>query len=175
MRSGGPGIFCSRTPGISGKKYYLRAFGEIELKQRKMSDTMLKGILAISGQPGLSKLIAEAKNSIIVESLLTGKRMPVYSTSKVSALSDIAIFTESGEVNLQEVLKSIDEREGHQPVEVKESDIKAYFEQVLPDYDRNRVYVSDMKKVIQWYNILLKHDLLNFDAEAGAEGQETEG
>lgn len=127
----------------------------------------MKGILAISGQPGLSKLISEAKNCIIVESLVTGKRMPVYSTSKVSALADIAIFTESGEVTLKQVLKKIFKAENGQELEVKDSaaDIKAWFEQVLPDYDRDRVYTSDMKKVAQWYNLLLKTDLLNLEEE----------
>jgi hypothetical protein len=127
----------------------------------------MKGILAISGQPGLSKLISEAKNCIIVESLLTGKRMPVYSTSKVSSLADIAIFTETGEVTLKEVFKNISEKENGGEIAVKESgpDLKAYFEQILPDYDRNRVYTSDMKKIVQWYNLLLKNNLLDLEDE----------
>ncbi|MGV8090809.1 MAG: DUF5606 domain-containing protein [Mangrovibacterium sp.] len=127
----------------------------------------MKGILAISGQPGLSKLISEAKNCIIVESLLTGKRMPVYSTSKVSSLADIAIFTETGEVTLKQVFKNISEKENGGEIAVKESgpDLKAYFEQILPDYDRNRVYTSDMKKIVQWYNLLLKNNLLNLEDE----------
>ena len=127
----------------------------------------MKGILAISGQPGLSKLISEAKNCIIVESLLTGKRMPVYSTSKVSSLADIAIFTETGEVTLKQVLKKISEKENGNEVTAidSETDLKTYFEQILPDYDRNRVYTSDMKKIVQWYNLLLKKNLLNFEEE----------
>lgn len=127
----------------------------------------MKGILAISGQPGLSKLISEAKNCIIVESLVTGKRMPVYSTSKVSSLVDIAIFTETGEVTLKEVFKKISEKEKGGEITAKDSgpDLKAYFEQVLPDYDKNRVYTSDMKKIVQWYNLLLKKNLLDFEEE----------
>lgn len=129
---------------------------------------MLKGIMSISGQPGLFKLVAEAKNSIIVESLVTGKRMPAYSTSKISALDDIAIFTETGEVPLKEVLKSISEKENGGQATIKGSgnELKTYFEEILPEYDKDRVYVSDMKKVIQWYNLLQSKELLNFDEES---------
>ena len=133
---------------------------------------MLKGILAISGQPGLYKLVAEAKNSIIVESILTGKRMPAYSSSKVSSLGDIAIFTQTGEVSLKDVLKLISEKEnGGEIAKVEGNALKAYFEVILPDYDRDRVYTSDMKKVVQWYNLLQKNNLLNFE-EDDAEAEE---
>ncbi|MGD9930192.1 MAG: DUF5606 domain-containing protein [Mangrovibacterium sp.] len=128
---------------------------------------MLKGILAISGQPGLFKLVAEAKNSIIVESLLTGKRMPAYATSKVSSLEDIAIFTQTGEVALKEVFKKMMEKENGNEIAKKDSgnELKAYFQEILPEYDQNRVYTSDMKKVIQWYNLLQKHNLLIVEEE----------
>ncbi len=131
----------------------------------------MKGILAISGQPGLSKLISEAKNCIIVESLLTGKRMPVYSTSKVSALTDIAIFTETGEVTLKQVFKNIFAKENGKEVALNDTGagLKAYFGEILPDYDRNRVYTSDMKKIIQWYNLLLKNNLLDLEEEKAEE------
>nr|MBD3620618.1 DUF5606 domain-containing protein [Sunxiuqinia sp.] len=133
---------------------------------------MLKGIMSISGQPGLFKLVAEAKNSIIVESLVTGKRMPAYSTSKISALEDIAIFTTTSEVPLKEVLKSISEKENGGQATIKGSgnELKTYFEEVLPEYDKDRVYVSDMKKVIQWYNLLQSKELLNFDEESETDG-----
>ncbi len=129
---------------------------------------MLKGILSISGHPGLFKMIAEAKNSIIVESLLNGKRMPAYSTSKISSLEDIAIFTETAEVPFKDVLKSIVEKEENGAIEKIPSgnELKAYFGEILPEYDRDRVYTSDMKKILQWYNILQKNDLLNFEEEA---------
>ncbi|MCW0484266.1 DUF5606 domain-containing protein [Gaoshiqia sediminis] len=128
---------------------------------------MLKGILAISGQPGLFKLVAEAKNSIIVESLLTGKRMPAYATSKVSSLEDIAIFTQTGEVALKEVFKKMMEKENGHEIAKKDSgnELKAYFQEILPEYDQDRVYTSDMKKVIQWYNLLQKHNLLIVEEE----------
>lgn len=136
---------------------------------------MLKGILSISGQPGLYKLVAEAKNSIIVESILTGKRMPAFSSSKVSSLVDIAIFTHTGEVALKEVLKAIAEKENAGAVgKLEGNKLKAYFEEILPDYDRDRVYTSDMKKVIQWYNLLQQNALLNFEEEASEEVVKTE-
>ncbi len=130
---------------------------------------MLKGILAVSGQGGLFKLVSQAKNSIIVESIVDGKRMPAYATSRISALEDISIFTEDGDVKLAEVFKNISEKEdAAQAISHKASgnDLKKYFGEILPNYDRDRVYVSDMKKVIQWYNLLQEKELLNFDAEA---------
>ena len=135
---------------------------------------MLKGILAIAGQPGLSRLVSEAKNCIIVESLLTGKRMPVFSSTRVSSLVDIAIYTDADEVSLAQVLKSISEKEERKPVETKDIDFKAYFGEILPNYDRNRVHASDMKKVVQWYNLLLEKDLLVFDEEEKAEEKKVE-
>lgn len=129
---------------------------------------MLKGILAISGQPGLYKLVAESKNNIIVESLETGKRMPAYSTSKISALEDIAIFTDGEDMPLKEVFKAISDKEdGGQAINHKSSskELKEYFVEVLPEYDRERVYASDIKKVIMWYNILQKKEMLDFSEE----------
>ena len=129
---------------------------------------MLKGILAISGQPGLFKLIAETKNNIIVESLETGKRMPAYSTAKISTLEDIAIYSDTGDIPLKEVFKKISEKEnGGEAVSPKSSNdkLKSYFEEILPDYDKNRVYVSDIKKVLLWYDILLKKNMLDSEKE----------
>lgn len=129
---------------------------------------MLKGILAIGGQPGLFKVVKEAKNSIVVESLVTGKRMPAYSSSKISALEDIAVYTQTEEISLKEVLKSMQTlSEGGTKFNPKGSgnELKAYFEEILPEYDRDRVYTSDMKKIIQWFNLLQEKDLLNFEEE----------
>ncbi|WP_163325356.1 DUF5606 family protein [Draconibacterium mangrovi] len=126
---------------------------------------MLKGILAISGHSGLFKMVAESKNSIIVESLDTQKRMPVYSTAKVSALEDIAIYTHESDVPLKDVFKAIsDTEDGGAAISHKSSgnELKTYFEKVLPDYDQDRVYVSDIKKVLQWYNALQEKDMLDF-------------
>lgn len=126
---------------------------------------MLKGILSISGQPGLYKLVAEAKNNLVVESLDNNKRMPVYSTSKVSALEDIAIFTTKEDLPLKDVFKAISEKEnGGAAISAKSSDkdLKTYFQEVVPDFDKERVYVSDIKKVLSWYNILQEKNLLDF-------------
>ena|SRR5690606_25973260 len=112
---------------------------------------MLKGILSISGQSGLYKMVAEAKNHIIVESLDTKKRMPVYSTVKVSALEDIAIYTLNEDLPLKEVFKSISDKEnGGVAISPKVSgkELKTYFESVVPEYDKDRVYVSNIKKII---------------------------
>lgn len=125
----------------------------------------LKGILAISGQPGLFKMVSQAKNSIIVESLDTKKRMPAYATAKISALEDIAIFTETEEVQLADVFEKIKEKENGGPAiehKAKPGELKNYFESVLPDFDKERVYTSDIKKVLNWYNILHKYDMLDF-------------
>jgi hypothetical protein len=121
---------------------------------------MLKGILSISGQPGLFKLVTETKNSIIVESLLTGKRIPAYSTSKISTLTDISIFTETGEILLTELFIRI--KNGEKMISPKAStdEIKAFFGEVLPEYDKDRVYVSDMKKILHWYQLLSDQNLL---------------
>ena len=133
---------------------------------------MLKGLLTISGQPGLYRMIAESKNNIIVESLITGKRMPAYSSSRISSLEDIAIYTDSGEVPLKDVLKLIyDLESGKNTISHKSSgsELKSYFAKVLPAYDRERVYISDIKKVLFWYNILLDNNLLQFSDEGGEE------
>lgn len=138
---------------------------------------MLKGILAISGHPGLFKMITESKNSIIVESLDSGKRMPAYSTSKISALEDIAIYTETEDVPLQDVFKAVYEKEeGGEAISHKSSanELKAYFDEVLPEYDKDRVYVSDIKKVIQWYNILHEKEMLDFTEEENQESNDAE-
>ncbi|MEE4286670.1 MAG: DUF5606 domain-containing protein [Mariniphaga sp.] len=137
---------------------------------------MLKGILAISGYQGLYKLVAESKNNIIVESLETGKRMPAYTTSKISALEDIAIYTDSADVPLKDVFKLISEKEnGGEALGHKQSaeKLKTYFSEILPEYDRERVYVSDIKKVLLWYNILHEKNMLDFSEEEPEEQQES--
>ena len=128
---------------------------------------MLKGLLAISGQAGLFKMVSEAKNCVIVESLVTKKRMPAYASSKISSLSDVAVYTETGETPLKEIFKKIlDHQEGKEIPEFKSNnELKEYFATVIPEYDHDRVYVSDIKKIIKWYNLLLQKNLLNFDKE----------
>jgi hypothetical protein len=132
----------------------------------------LKEILAIAGYPGLFKYVSQAKNGIIVESLLDKKRMPAYSSAKVSALEDIAIFTQDAEVPLGDIFSKIYEKEsGGLAPDAKSSTeiLTAYFEKILPDYDKKRVYPSDIKKVIAWYNILHGLNLLNLPDETKPE------
>ena len=129
---------------------------------------MLKDILSISGQGGLFKFISQGRAGIIVESLETKKRMNASATAKVSALEDVAIFTDVEDKPLKDVFKAIFEKEnGGVAINHKSSanELKDYFANILPDYDRDRVYVSDIKKVINWYNILHKFEMLNFDEE----------
>jgi hypothetical protein len=123
---------------------------------------MLKGILAISGKPGLFKLITNAKNSIIVESLLDGKRMPAYATSKISSLEDISIYTIDDDVKLADVFISIFEKDVKvNPKKASSDELKKTFKEVLPDYDDERVYVSDIKKVFTWFNLLKEKGIIS--------------
>ena len=134
-------------------------------KTQKESN-MLKEILSISGKPGLFKLINNTANALIVESLLDGKRFPAYSNAKIIALEDISIYTEDEDMPLKTVFKRIYKKEEGKPaINHKESStvITNYIESVIPEYDADRVYVSDMRKMIQWYNLLLDKNLLNFD------------
>lgn len=138
---------------------------------------MLKDILSISGQPGLFKLVSKGNNNLIVESLITGKRMPAHSSSKVITLEDIAIFTEEGEKPLKEVLKQIADKESFgQTLDPNSSskDLLAYFGEVVPDFDKDRVYASDVKKVLKWYNLLQEKQLLVFDEPEESKEDNTE-
>ena len=126
----------------------------------------LSKILSIGGKPGLYKHIAQSKTGIVIESLTDGKRTSAFATDQISSLNDISIFTNDEDVKLEEVLKNIFEKEdGKKAISPKSSSnqIKAYFETVLPDYDKDRVYVSDMKKVIKWYNTLSENNILEFN------------
>lgn len=136
---------------------------------------MLKGILAIAGQPGLFRMVAEAKNRIIVESLLTGKKMPASTTAKISSLEDIAVYTKTSDMPLKEVLKKISDHESEGPCNILKSspnEMKAYFGKIVPEYDGERVYLSDIKKILGWYNILQSNQLLDFTEEVAAEEPE---
>lgn len=132
----------------------------------------LKEILTISGKPGLYKLIAQSRGGVIVESLADGKRFPVAASQNVSSLGDIAIYTYEDEKPLAEIFKAINEKEsGGKCLSHKESEkeIRAYIVGLIPNYDQERVYVSDMKKLLNWYNILHENELLIFDEEVETE------
>src|SRR5690554_4471822 len=122
---------------------------------------MVKDILAIGGHPGLFKMITQAKNGIIVESLVDGKRMPTHATSKISALEDISIYTEMGDVPLSEVLISIFEKGLNVDPKSDAATLKSNFQKVVADYDEERVYTSDMKKVFAWYKLLSEKGLIS--------------
>jgi hypothetical protein len=131
---------------------------------------MLKKILSISGKPGLYKLISQGRNMLIVESLKEQKRMPAYAHEKILSLGDIAMYTEEGEVPLNEVMNSIKEKENGKliNIDLKKADSKVlseYMKEILPTYDKDRVYVSDMKKLFSWYNLLVETNNDNFEKE----------
>ena len=125
----------------------------------------LEKILSVAGKPGLYKLITQTRTGFVAESLLDGKRITVSLRSSVSVLSEIAIYTLEEEVPLREVFEKIQSKEdgGKTSISHKDEKIKLeeYFFEVLPNYDEDRVYVSDIKKVIQWYNLLQSHKLLD--------------
>ncbi len=124
---------------------------------------VLKDILAISGEQGLFKFIAQGKNAIIVEHIETGKRSSAFSSAKVSSLEDISVFTENEDLPLGTVFDKIFEKESGGPAIDSKSDqekLKKYFEEVIPDYSKEKVYVSDIKKVFLWYNLLQKKNML---------------
>ncbi len=137
----------------------------------------LKEILAISGKSGLFKIISQTKSGLIVESMLDKKRLPVYASDKISNLEEISIYTTDKEVPLKEIFKTIfDKENGGKSIDHKSEDakIKAYFAEILPDYDKEKVYTSDMKKVFNWYNILHENQLLIFTEEKPEEEKSVE-
>jgi hypothetical protein len=137
----------------------------------------LKDILSISGKGELYKFISQGRNGIIVESLVDKKRMNAHASLKISSLEETAIFTDDKEVPLVDVFKSIFDKEGgKKAIDAKSADpeaLKKYMAEVLPNYDREKVYVSDIKKLINWYNQLQELKMLNFDEpEDGSKKEE---
>lgn len=133
---------------------------------------ILKEILSISGEGSLFKFVSQSRNGIIVESLETKKRMHASSNMKISSLEDIAVFTYDKEVPLADIFKKIQEKEEGKPAldfKSPDADILAYFGSLLPDYDKDRVYVSDIRKIIRWYNQLTTLKMLDFSKEAEEE------
>ena len=140
---------------------------------------MLKKILAISGKPGLYRLLSHGNRSLIVETLeAKPKRMPVFATDKVVSLADIAIYTDDEEVPLPKVLDSIKAKEqgGKASVDYRKAsstELGEFMAAVLPAYDRERVHISDIKKLIQWYDLLIENGVNDFTEEQ-AEAPEAE-
>ena len=136
---------------------------------------MLKKILAISGKPGLYQLVSRGNRSLIVETLdKARKRMPVFGTDKVISLADIAMYTEEEEVPLSRVLSSIQTKEKGKKVNLdlksaSRDDLFGYMGEILPNFDRDRVYPSDIRKLIQWYNILINAGITDFSVKEAEE------
>jgi len=123
----------------------------------------LSGIISVTGMGGLYKVISQTKSGLIVESLVDGKRLPVYSTSKLSSLDDISIYGQGDDIPLKNILRSIrDSKSGTSVPTSKDSNdaIKAAFAEFVPEFDEDRVYASDMKKVFVWYTLLNEKGLL---------------
>jgi len=144
-----------------------------------MKTIQLKDILAISGKGGLFKFIAQARNGIVVESIEDQKRHVASATARVNSLEDIAIFTNNEEVPLADIFFMVHEKsDGKETLSHKASveELKSQFKELVPEYDEDRVYVSDIKKVFQWYNLLQKHELLEVvdKEEENEEEQEEE-
>lgn len=134
---------------------------------------MFERILTISGKPGLYNLLSSARNMVIVEVVdATKKRIPVHNTDKVVMLDDIAIYTDTEEVPLREVFAKIYEKEnGVLPLDLKMAtpeELVEYFEGIMPDYDRERVYLTHIKKMFSWYNILVANGIVDFKEEEQA-------
>ncbi len=140
---------------------------------------MLKTILAISGKPGLYKLVSQGKNMLIVESLADKKRFPAYGSEKIISLGDIAMYTDAEDVPLRNVLTAMKKKESGEAVamdikKASSTDLYAYLGEVLPSYDRDRVHVSDIKKLISWYNLLVACGLTDFENEDEEKEQDKE-
>lgn len=139
---------------------------------------MLETILAISGKPGLYKLVSRGNKSLIVETLdAQKKRMPVFGADKVISLADIAMYTDEEEVPLRRVLKNILEKEEGKKASLdyrkaSKEELAVFMGEALPNYDRDRVYPADMKKLLQWYNILVENGITDFDEPALEEKEE---
>lgn len=137
---------------------------------------MLKKILSVSGRPGLYRLLSQGKNMLIVESLIDKRRTPVYMNEKVVALGDIAMYTDDAEVPLAEVMTNIyNKYNGAVEIAVKHAsndELRDFMSGVLPNYDRDRVYMTDIKKLITWYNLLIEAGITDFkDDENSGQGE----
>lgn len=125
----------------------------------------LDKILSISGKPGLYEIVTQTRSGFIAQSLIDQKKVSVSIHNNISVLSEIAVYTLTEELPLRDVLKKIKDKENGQQTSISHKDSKdtleEYFFGVLPDYDEDRVYASDIKKIVQWYNLLQKHDMLD--------------
>jgi len=134
----------------------------------------MKKILSVSGKSGLFKMVSQGKNMLIAESLIDQKRIPVYTRDKVVSLGDISIYTDTEEVPLPQILTKIKEKENGKPIDfnpsIRPEELKSYFAEILPNFDREKVYPSDIKKIMNWYNLLINTG--NTDFETKEEGEQ---
>lgn len=132
-------------------------------------------IFTVPGKPGLYKLISQGRNSAVVESLIDKKRTSVFTMDRVSSLAEIAIYTREDEISLPNVFRNIHKKENGGPCPNHNENaetIRAYFTEVLPDYDRERVYDSNIRKVLQWYNLLQQNGLVDQELSEREKAQE---
>ena len=135
----------------------------IHLHAKNKLNMDLEGIINISGKPGLYKVISQGSNTVIVKSLNDGRKTPLHSNAQANMLEEIGIYTSDGTQSLSEIFDNIAQKENCKETinhKSSEDELRAYFIEILPDYDQDRVYLSDIKKVFQWYNAMQKHDLI---------------
>lgn len=132
---------------------------------------MVQTILSVSGKPGLYKLVSRGKGNLIVEALDdTHKRMPIFATDRVTSLADIAMYTDAEDVPLMTILANLRNKENSNEIsfnfkKCKSEELRSYFAEILPDFDRDRVHDSDIRKLFTWYNILVKNGITDFEEE----------
>ena len=141
---------------------------------------MEQTILSISGKPGLYKRVSRGKANLIVESIdQQHKRMPVFASDRVTSLGDIAIYTDSEDMPLMKVFANLLKVEEGKPASInykkcKSAELREYFATILPDYDRDRVHDSDIKKLLQWYNLLVNNGITDFEEPEAEEEEKNE-
>ena len=126
---------------------------------------MIRKIVSIAGKPGLYKLVSQGRNMLIVEALATGRRTPAYAHDKVISLADVAIYTTEEDMPLGQVLDKVKAATNVQTVDIKaynDADLRAYFGTILPNFDQDRVYTTDIRKLFSWYNLLISAGITDF-------------
>lgn len=140
---------------------------------------MIKTILSIAGKPGLYRLVSQGRNMLIVESIANGKRMPAFARDKVMSLGDIAMYTTGDDIPLADVLELVKTKADCKPVDIKafagDAAMRDFFGEVLPEFDRDRVHDSDIRKLFQWYNLLLEAGITDFKEEMQSAQNPAEG
>jgi len=142
---------------------------------------MLKEILVVSGKPGLYRLISKGSNLLVIESLADKKRIPAYSRDKVISLGDVSIYTDGDEaVSIREVFASIQKKKSEDTgtldiAKAQPDELRAYFAEILPNFDRDRVYPTDIKKILKWYDMLIANGITDFSAKEEEQATEESG